>query len=81
MAIAVDLDKDDTKLWHMRFGHAGEKSIQVLVKQALLKGVNTCKLKFCEHCVLDKKTNVKFDTAIHRTKSVLDYVHMDVWGP
>ena len=65
----------------MRLGHAGEKSIQVLAKQDLLKGAKTCKLKFYEHCVLGKKTKVKFGTAIHRTKGVLDYVHTDVCGP
>jgi len=24
---------------------------------------------------------VKFDTAIHRTQRILDYVYTDVWGP
>ena len=71
----------------MRLDHAGEKastgekSMQALVKQDLLKGAKTCKLEFFEHCVLGKKTKVKFDTAIHRTKGILDYVHTDVWGP
>ncbi|CAL9031518.1 unnamed protein product [Prunus brigantina] len=41
----------------------------------------TCKLEFCEHCVLGKQTRVKFGTAIHHTKGILDYVHTDVWGP
>jgi len=36
-------------------GHTGEKSIQALAKQDLLKGVKTCKLKFCEHCVLKRR--------------------------
>jgi len=65
----------------MRLGHAGEKSMQTLAKQGLLKGTKTCKLKFYEHCVLGKNTKVKFGTAIHYTKRILDYVHIDVWGP
>jgi len=24
---------------------------------------------------------VKFGTAIHNTKGIMDYVHSDVWGP
>ncbi|CAL8989939.1 unnamed protein product, partial [Prunus brigantina] len=52
-----------------------------LVKQGLLKGAKACKLEFCEHCVLGKQTRVKFGTAIHHTKGILDYVHTDVWGP
>ena len=30
---------------------------------------------------LVNKKNVKFGTAIHQTKGILDYVHTDVWGP
>ena len=65
----------------MRLGHTGEKSMQVLKKQDLLKGTKTCKLKFCQHCVLGKKTKVKFGIAIHHTKGILDYMHTDAWGP
>ncbi|KAH9805146.1 hypothetical protein KPL71_002341 [Citrus sinensis] len=76
-----DADSEATKLWHMRLGHAGEKALQTLAKQGLLKGTNSCKLEFCEHCVLGKQTRVKFGSAIHNTKGILDYVHSDVWGP
>ena len=43
----------------MRLGHTGEKSLQALARQGLLKDAGTCKLKFCEHCVIRKKTKVK----------------------
>ena len=33
------------------------------------------------NCVMGKQTRVKFGTAIHNTKGILDYVHSDVWGP
>jgi len=65
----------------MRLKHTGEKSLQALAKQDLLKGANTCKLNFCEHCVIRKKTKVKFDTVTHYTEGILDYIHIDVWGP
>ena len=55
---------DTTILWYMRLGHASENALQSLVKQGLLKGAKTCKLEFCEHCVLGKQTRVKFDTAV-----------------
>ena len=41
----------------------------------------TCKLDFCEHCVIGKKTKVRFDTRTHYTEGILDYIHIDVWGP
>lgn len=78
---SVNDDVDSTKLWHMRLGHAGEKALQGLMKQGLLKGAKSGKLDFCEHCVLGKQTRVSFGTAIHQTRGILDYVHSDVWGP
>ncbi|KAG6420222.1 hypothetical protein SASPL_116742 [Salvia splendens] len=32
-------DAEATKLWHLRLGHAGERSLQILAKQGLLKEV------------------------------------------
>ena len=82
-AAVSEVDKVDemSRLWHMRLGHAGEKSLQTLAMQGLLKGAKTCKLDFCEQCVLGKQKRVKFGTAIHNTEGILDYIHTDVWGP
>ncbi|KAG8492015.1 hypothetical protein CXB51_015325 [Gossypium anomalum] len=76
-----DVDSEATRLWHIRLGHVGEKTLQTLAKQGLLKGENSCKLEFCKHCILGKQTRVKFGPAIHNSKEILDYVHSDVWGP
>jgi len=46
-----------------------------------LKGARTYKLQYCEHCVIEKKTKVKFGTVTHCTEGIQDYVHTDVWGP
>jgi len=46
-----------------------------------LKGARTCKLEFCEHYIIGKKTKVKFSIATHCTKGILDYIHTDIWGP
>ena len=82
VAVSNSSDGSDTsRLWHMRLGHTGEKALQILVRQGVLKGAQTGKIDFCEHCVLGKQTRVKFGTAIHQTEGILDYVHTDVWGP
>ena len=65
----------------MRLDQTSEKFMQALAKQGLLNVVKTCKLKFYKHYVLKRKTKVKFGTAIHRTKGILDYVHTDIWDP
>ena len=62
----------------MPLGHAGEKALQTLVKQGLLKGVNSCKLKFYEHCVLGKQKRVKFGSSIHNTKGIPDYAYSNM---
>ena len=46
LKVSTDLNDEATKLWHMRLGHAGEKSKQALTKQGLLKAIKTCKLEF-----------------------------------
>ncbi|KAG6387214.1 hypothetical protein SASPL_152400 [Salvia splendens] len=35
-------DAEVTKLWHLRLGHAGERSLQILAKQGLLKVEKVC---------------------------------------
>ena len=58
---------DMSRLWHMRLGHTREKSLRALAMQGLLKGAKTCKLEFCEQCVMGKQKRVKFGTTIHNT--------------
>jgi len=71
VATSTNSDNDSTQLWH---GHTREKSLQALAKQDLLKDASTCKLKFCEYYVIEKKTG----TVTHCTEGILDYVHIDV---
>ena len=80
IATVLEVDKvaEMSKLWHMRLGHAGQKYLQTLAMQGLLKGAKTCKLDFCEQCVMGKQMRVKFGTTIHNTKGILDYIHTDV---
>jgi 5'-3' exoribonuclease 2 len=67
---------DATNLWHMR-----ELGLAVLSKRGLLDGHSISKLDFCEHCVFGKQKRVKFNTATHSSKGILDYVHSDLWEP
>ncbi|KAH9753660.1 hypothetical protein KPL71_015154 [Citrus sinensis] len=38
-ANVVEVHSDTTKLWHVRLGHAGEKSLQTLMRHGLLKEI------------------------------------------
>ena len=74
----LDYLKDDsTKLWQICLGHEFFASFG----KGLLEGLTNYKFEFGECCVLDKKTNVKFGTAIHCMRGLLYCVHIDVLGP
>ncbi|TQD95075.1 hypothetical protein C1H46_019343 [Malus baccata] len=75
--------EDKTELWHHRLRHISQKGLQELHKQGLLEVVSSCKLDFCEYCVLGKQRKVSFasSSADNRSKEQLSYIHSDVWGP
>ncbi|KAI5339351.1 hypothetical protein L3X38_018623 [Prunus dulcis] len=75
--------EDKTELWHHRLRHISQKELQELHKQGLLEDVSSCKLDFCEYCVLGKQRKVSFtsNSADNRSKEQLSYIHSDVWGP
>ena len=73
--------KKITSLWYKRLGHTCERDLLILVKRGLLKCAKTCKLEFCEHCVMGKQRRVKFGISIHNIKGILNYVHLNVRGP
>ncbi|KAK8938897.1 hypothetical protein KSP39_PZI010824 [Platanthera zijinensis] len=79
-AVSETTDEDSSLLWHARLGHMSERGLLELHKKGLLKGVKTCKLDFCETCVLGKQHRVKFVTSTQRSKQALEYIHSDVWG-
>ena len=65
----------------MQLGHMSEKGLTILSKQDLFDGQKMGELDFCEHCVFEKQCRVKFNVGVHKTKSTLDYIHSDIWGP
>ncbi|KAH9669015.1 hypothetical protein KPL70_021617 [Citrus sinensis] len=74
-------EEDRTKLWHLRLGHMSIKGLQELSKQGLLGGDRIQQLEFCENCIFGKSHRSKFNKGEHMSKQVLDYAHIDLWGP
>jgi transposase InsO family protein len=81
VAAVVESEDDDTLLWHMRLGHISERGMRELHKRNLLTGIKSCKLDFCKYCIMGKQGRVRFKTATHKTKGILDFMHSDIWGP
>ena len=72
---------DQTNLWHKRLGHISEKGLFYLNKSNVFGKDVISKLEFCENCVLGKQHRLSFKLSNHISKSVLDYIHFDLWGP
>ena len=56
------LPTKNTMLWHMRFGHIGEKGLKTLKNKNLVEELNDCNLNFhfYEYCVYGKQNHVQF---------------------
>ena len=80
-ATTVEPELDNTPLWHMRLGYMSECGMIELHKRKLFKSIKICKLELCKYYFFGKQNKVEFKTATHRTKAILDYVHIDIWGP
>lgn len=78
--VSESTSEDQTKLWHSRLGHVGQKDMDMLVKKGCLKQEDISEIKFCEDCVKGKTHKVSFGPAQHVTKERLDYIHSDLWG-
>ncbi|MDO7987387.1 hypothetical protein OC713_02560 [Sweet potato little leaf phytoplasma] len=74
-------EQQAAKLWHMRLGHVSEKGLMELNKQGLLGKGSIGSLELCEHCIYGKTTIVSFGKGKHTSKTILEYVHSDLWGP
>lgn len=81
--LEAKLPAEKTMLWHNRLGHIGEKGLKVLKNKNLVEGLDDCSFEFdfCEHCIYGKHNQVQFYSSSHKSSTILDYVHSDVFGP
>ena len=70
-------------LWHQRYGHLGETSLNTLVQESIVDGLDynaSKKLTFCDDCADSKNHRQKFSGEGRRRTEVLELVHSDVCG-
>ena len=81
--LEMKLPSKKTMLWHQRLGHIGEKGLRALKNKSLVEGLDDCNMEFdfCEHCIYGKQHHVSFYSSSHKSFKVLDYIHLDVFGP
>ncbi|KAJ0470227.1 putative RNA-directed DNA polymerase [Helianthus annuus] len=69
---------NNCNLWHSRLGHPADQVLSILKNEI---GVTDVSKNPCEVCHRAKQVRVPFPLSEHKTKSVGDIVHLDVWGP
>ena len=57
-----------------------ERGLQVLHNKCALSDIKYYKLDLYKFCIMGSQCRVAFSTSQHKTKGLLDIIHMDVWG-
>ena len=79
--VSCESDSEATEKWHLRLGHMSQKGLDILGQRGLFGKTRISTLNFCEPCVLAKQHRSSFSPALHKSKSILEYLHADLWGP
>jgi hypothetical protein len=69
-------------LWHKRMGHLHHRALPIL--REIVTGLPKFSIEqhcVCRGCTHGKYANVAFPSSEHRSKGILNLVHLDVCGP
>lgn len=58
-----------------------QKGPEIISKQGLPGKDQIVQLDFCEKWVIAKQHINTFHVGIHSSKHIVDYLHVDLWGP
>ena len=77
--------KDDTWLWHLRFGHVNFGSLKFLSSKVIVKGlplIENTPEGICEGCIIEKHSRASFPKkSFHQARRLLELIHTDIYGP
>lgn len=65
--------------WHKRFGHPSNTVLNILKPVLNLPDINVS--SSCEVCYKAKQSREPFLISSHKSTTLFDHVHADVWGP
>ena len=75
----------DIEIWHKQIGHTDVQRLKTMQSQELVIGLLAFKVfemqKVCEAYQFGKKARCAFPHEKHVSKTMLELVHLDVWGP
>ena len=76
--------KQDSLLWHRRFGHIGMEATRAALKKDYVKGVHLEGAfihNHCVPCIVGKSPQHSYSHNGHRASKVGELLHMDICGP
>ncbi|KAL4351569.1 hypothetical protein GQ457_06G018370 [Hibiscus cannabinus] len=76
--------KDDSWLWHLRYGHHGFSGLKLLSKAKMVNGLPEINPpnQLCEACIKGKQHGQRFEVGKSwRARRPLEIVHTDIAGP
>jgi len=75
----------DFATWYRHLAHAGTDTLQNMIRNKLVDGINTYgEMVFggmCEDCIFGKHIFHPYNGTTVKEKDVLECVHIDLWGP
>ena len=76
---------DNVSVWHARLGHVNMEKLKVMVQKKLVNGLpnlaNFNQKEICEGCQFGKSHRLPFDKSIIRSRTPLECIHGDLFGP
>ncbi|KAL4312806.1 hypothetical protein GQ457_01G025220 [Hibiscus cannabinus] len=75
--------KDDSELWHLRYGHLNVKGLKLLSDKGMVQGLPKINsIDLCDGCINGKQTRKSFPVGkAWRASKCLKLIHADLCGP
>ncbi|KII84467.1 hypothetical protein PLICRDRAFT_79272, partial [Plicaturopsis crispa FD-325 SS-3] len=66
------------------FGHVGDGTLKTMISKGMVEGLDVSGKGGqgqCEDCIFGKQARRPFDEVVEPETEVLEWVHIDLWGP
>jgi len=74
----------DFAIWHQCLAHAGTDTLQNIIRNKLVDGMDTYGEMalggMCEDCIFGKHTSYPYNSTIVKERDILEHIHINLWG-
>jgi hypothetical protein len=81
VAISVQSSIDVIDLWHCCLGHISDSRMKLIDDPAVRNNLLINKTSPCCICPLAKQHRLPFPISAHKSSTIFELVHCDIWGP